>query len=123
MQRISSTVAAGETIILMSPLCCVGNVRRFPPNFFHPNIYPDGEVCLSILCDDEEICGEWAPSLSLKQVLLAIQDLLDDPNPMSPAQNEPNDLFRSNKAKYSAYVPPARASDRPRITALTCFLF
>ena len=25
---------------------------KFPPNFFHPNVYPSGTVCLSILNED-----------------------------------------------------------------------
>lgn len=43
--------------------------HSFPAGFFHPNIYPDGAVCLSILNDDPDLCGDWAPSLSLKQIL------------------------------------------------------
>ncbi len=37
---------------------------RFAPNFFHPNVYPSGTVCLSILNEDED----WKPSISVKQV-------------------------------------------------------
>ena len=34
---------------------------RFRPVLFHPNIYPSGTVCLSILNEDED----WRPNLSL----------------------------------------------------------
>jgi ubiquitin-protein ligase len=37
---------------------------KFPANFFHPNIYPSGTVCLSILNEDED----WKPSITVKQV-------------------------------------------------------
>mmetsp|Transcript_10241 Transcript_10241/g.25982 ORF Transcript_10241/g.25982 Transcript_10241/m.25982 type:complete len:160 (-) Transcript_10241:193-672(-) len=57
---------------------------KFPEKFYHPNIYPSGTVCLSILNEDED----WMPSISVKQILLGIQDLLTEPNPNSPAQTD-----------------------------------
>lgn len=42
---------------------------KFPANFFHPNIYPSGTVCLSILNEDEG----WKPSITVKQILLGVQ--------------------------------------------------
>jgi ubiquitin-conjugating enzyme E2 I len=39
---------------------------KFPANFFHPNIYPSGTVCLSILNEDEG----WLPSITVRQILL-----------------------------------------------------
>eukprot|EP01066_Platyproteum_vivax_P011467 Platyproteum_vivax@DN5208_c0_g1_i2.p1 len=69
---------------------------RFQPVLFHPNVYPSGTVCLSILNEDED----WKPSITIKQILLGIQDLLDNPNPQSPAQAEPFMLFTQNKAEY-----------------------
>eukprot|EP01119_Soliformovum_irregulare_P015299 TRINITY_DN4294_c0_g1_i1.p1 TRINITY_DN4294_c0_g1~~TRINITY_DN4294_c0_g1_i1.p1 ORF type:complete len:160 (-),score=34.90 TRINITY_DN4294_c0_g1_i1:45-524(-) len=83
---------------------------KFPANFFHPNVYPSGTVCLSILNEDED----WKPSISVKQILLGIQDLLNDPNPNSPAQAEAYTLFVTNQGEYtkrvksqtSRYPPP-----------------
>jgi hypothetical protein len=40
---------------------------QFPAGFFHPNIYPSGTVCLSIL--DEE--KDWKPTITVKQVSVA----------------------------------------------------
>ena len=37
---------------------------KFNPVLFHPNIYPSGTVCLSILNEDED----WRPSLTIPQV-------------------------------------------------------
>ena len=34
---------------------------KFSPVLFHPNIYPSGTVCLSILNEDED----WRPSLTI----------------------------------------------------------
>lgn len=55
---------------------------KFPAGFFHPNVFPSGSVCLSILGDD------WKPSVTVTQMLLGIQDLLDTPNELSPAQQD-----------------------------------
>lgn len=42
---------------------------KLPEKFFHPNIYPSGTVCLSILNEDEG----WRPSITVKQILVGIQ--------------------------------------------------
>ena len=57
---------------------------QFVPPLFHPNVYPSGTVCLSILNVEQD----WRPSITLKQILLGIQELLDNPNPNSPAQGK-----------------------------------
>lgn len=41
---------------------------KFSPPLFHPNVYPSGTVCLSIL--DEE--KSWKPAITIKQVFLFI---------------------------------------------------
>jgi ubiquitin-protein ligase len=51
-------------------------------------------VSLSILNEDEA----WKPAITIKQILLGIQDLLDDPNPDSPAQAEAFNLFKKDRA-------------------------
>ena len=67
----------------------------------HPNIYPSGTVCLSILNEEED----WKPSITIKQILLGIQKLLkDEPNINSPAQQEPLTLYRHNKEEYNKTV-------------------
>ena len=66
---------------------------RFDPAIFHPNIYPSGTVCLSLLDEGKD----WKPSISIKQLLMGIQDLLDAPNPEDPAQAEAYQVFMQNK--------------------------
>uniref|UniRef100_A0A7S1FY89 SUMO-conjugating enzyme UBC9 n=1 Tax=Corethron hystrix TaxID=216773 RepID=A0A7S1FY89_9STRA len=73
---------------------------KFTPPLFHPNVYPSGTICLSILNEEEG----WRPAITLKQMVLGIQDLLDDPNPNSPAQSEAYNLYMRNKAEYSRRV-------------------
>ncbi|KAG6820640.1 SUMO conjugating enzyme Hus5 [Arthromyces matolae] len=63
---------------------------KFTPALFHPNVYPSGTVCLSIL--DEE--KSWKPAITIKQILLGIQDLLDDPNVNDPAQSDAYTMFK-----------------------------
>ncbi len=120
----------------------------FPEGFYHPNVYPSGNVCLSILNEDEA----WMPSISVKQILLGIQvcqnatqqirskpagmrsalphfplsslslsfplirsvwrgltsmrhqDLLDTPNPKSPAQTQAYMDFTKDRKQYDAMV-------------------
>lgn len=73
---------------------------KFAPPLFHPNVYPSGTVCLSILNEDED----WRAAITVKQVLIGIQDLLDHPNPNSPAQADAYHLFISNRPEYDQKV-------------------
>ncbi|TPX12249.1 uncharacterized protein E0L32_007135 [Thyridium curvatum] len=73
---------------------------KFVPPLFHPNVYPSGTVCLSILNEDEA----WKPAITIKQILLGVQDLLNDPNPESPAQAEAYNLFKKDKAEYEKRI-------------------
>jgi len=73
---------------------------KFTPPLFHPNVYPSGTVCLSILNEDET----WKPAITVKQILLGVQELLNDPNPESPAQAEAYNLFKKDKAEYEKRI-------------------
>jgi ubiquitin-conjugating enzyme E2 I len=55
---------------------------------------------LSILNEDDG----WRPAITIKQMLLGIQELLNNPNPLSPAQNLAFDCFRSNRAEYDRKI-------------------
>jgi ubiquitin-conjugating enzyme E2 I len=72
----------------------------FEPPLFHPNIFPSGTVCLSILNEDKD----WAPGITVKQVLVGIQDLLNEPNPDDPAQELPYRLFKSDRKAYTQRI-------------------
>eukprot|EP00299_Pterocystis_sp_00344_P009718 c4179_g1_i2.p1 GENE.c4179_g1_i2~~c4179_g1_i2.p1 ORF type:complete len:174 (+),score=25.15 c4179_g1_i2:38-523(+) len=73
---------------------------KFTPPLFHPNVFPSGTVCLSII--DEEL--DWKPAITIRQILLGIQDLLDSANEKSPAQEEPLILYTRNREEYNARV-------------------
>jgi len=72
----------------------------FSPVLFHPNIYPSGTVCLSILNEEKD----WKPSITVKQILLGIQNLLNNPNCNDPAQAEPFQLYMNNRSLYEKKV-------------------
>lgn len=38
---------------------------KFEPPLFHPNVYPSGTVCLSLLDENKD----WRPAITIKQVL------------------------------------------------------
>ncbi|BAM80559.1 Smt3-conjugating enzyme E2 [Cyanidioschyzon merolae strain 10D] len=76
------------------PLC------KFIPPLFHPNVFPSGTVCLSILNEQKG----WRPSISVKAILLGIYELLKEPNPADPAAEEPYKLFVRNRAGFDARV-------------------
>ncbi|KAG5487942.1 hypothetical protein LSCM1_08257 [Leishmania martiniquensis] len=72
----------------------------FTPVLFHPNVYPSGTVCLSILNEEKD----WRPNITIKQILLAIQELLDHPNIKDPAQEEPYRVYMRDIKEYEARV-------------------
>ena len=73
-------------MVMLMHLCLTG---KFDPPLFHPNVYPSGTVCLSLLDEDKD----WRPAVTIKQILLGIQDLLNDPNIRDPAQAEAYTIF------------------------------
>lgn len=86
----------------------------FRPCIFHPNIYPSGKVCLSIL----DSAKDWKPSITLKQVLLGVQDLLDSPNNSDPAQGQASSLLRSDPAGYKNRIRKQAQLRAPSTEAL-----
>jgi ubiquitin-conjugating enzyme E2 I len=75
------------------------------PPLYHPNVYPSGTICLSILNEEtEENKPGWKPSITLKQILLGIQTLLDEPNLDSPAQAEAFNTYKKDRAAYDRKI-------------------
>ncbi|CAP34707.1 Protein CBG16850 [Caenorhabditis briggsae] len=57
------------------PIC------KFTPRIPHPNVFSSGNVCLSTLSSIH-----WDPNMSPLKILFCLQQLLDEPNPESPAK-------------------------------------
>ena len=83
---------------------------KFTSNFPHPNIYPDGKVCISILHEGkdewgyEDISERWNPSHSVNSVLMSILSMLPNPNFESPANVDASVMWRSNWDKYKKII-------------------
>eukprot|EP00911_Craspedida_sp_UC1_P002573 UC1_evm1s1908 len=81
----------------------------FIPPLFHPNVYPSGTVCLSILNAD----ADWRPGITLKQILQGIQELLTAPNIHDPAQREAYEVYVQNRSEYDVRVRAQAKRFRP----------
>lgn len=84
---------------------------RFTTPLFHPNIYPDGRVCISILHppgDDpnmyESSSERWSPVQSVEKILLSVVSMLAEPNDESGANIDACKLWRSDRAKFNEIV-------------------
>uniref|UniRef100_A0A8C7L3R1 Ubiquitin conjugating enzyme E2 I n=1 Tax=Oncorhynchus kisutch TaxID=8019 RepID=A0A8C7L3R1_ONCKI len=86
------------TMNLMNWECAIPG-KKGPP-LFHPNVYPSGTVCLSILEEDKD----WRPAITIKQILLGIQELLNEPNIQDPAQAEAYTIYCQNRVEYEKRV-------------------
>lgn len=76
---------------------------RFLCPMWHPNIFPDGTVCISILHapgDDpmryESAVERWSPVQSVEKILLSVMSMLAAPNDESPANVDAAKQFRDN---------------------------
>ncbi|KAG8831827.1 Ubiquitin-conjugating enzyme E2 7 [Serendipita sp. 400] len=83
---------------------------RFEPPLFHPNVYPDGNVCISILHTGEDRTGyelaseRWSPVQSVEKVILSVISMLAEPNLESGANIDCCKLYRENKPEYERLV-------------------
>ncbi|BEI85838.1 hypothetical protein CcaverHIS002_0601250 [Cutaneotrichosporon cavernicola] len=83
---------------------------KFSPPLFHPNVYPSGTICLSIL--DEE--KSWKPAISIKQIVLGIQDLLQHANIGDPAQIDAYTMYKNNRDQYDSKIRQQAKERRPK---------
>ena len=83
---------------------------KFTSNFPHPNIYPDGKMCISILHDGIDETGyedssiRWSPVQNINSVLMSIISMLNDPNLDSPANVDMTKLWRDNRREYNKLI-------------------
>ncbi|KAF9619254.1 hypothetical protein IFM89_005808 [Coptis chinensis] len=81
--------------------------RKNHPHGFvaKPETAADGSVNLMIWqCSIPGKTGGWRPAITVKQILVGIQDLLDQPNPSDPAQTDGYHLFIQEPVEYKKRV-------------------
>ena len=82
----------------------------FTSPMFHPNIYSDGKMCISILHEGvdefgyESISERWSPSQSVNSILISILSILGDPNFESPANVDACKLWKENFNEYKKII-------------------
>ena len=81
-------------------------------DFWHPNVYPDGKVCISILHEykedqmntQEKLSEKWRPILSVEAVLVSVLSMLDAPNINSPANIDASVQYKDHYKEYKRRI-------------------
>lgn len=83
---------------------------KFETPLFHPNVYENGEVCISILHEGEDQYGyesaaeRWSPVQTPETILLSVISMLSSPNDESPANIEAGKLWREDQKEFKKRV-------------------
>ena len=70
------------------------NVIFEDPIPFHPNVYPNGNICV------DSLQTNWTPTISLDNLIMTLFALLIDPNPNSPVNEYAGKLIKECQNKY-----------------------
>mmetsp|Transcript_25881 Transcript_25881/g.41071 ORF Transcript_25881/g.41071 Transcript_25881/m.41071 type:complete len:192 (-) Transcript_25881:607-1182(-) len=82
------------------------------PGFWHPNVYKDGKVCISILHEakedqfnqQESIDEKWRPILSIEAVIVSVMSMLSEPNFASPANIDASVQWKKEPEVYKKRI-------------------
>jgi len=84
---------------------------RFTTDMWHPNVYPDGRVCISILHtpgDDpngyEKASERWSPVHTVETIMISIISMLSSPNDESPANIDAAKEWREDRDGFKKHV-------------------
>jgi ubiquitin-conjugating enzyme E2 R len=97
---------------------------KFIRKIYHPNIYTDGKICISILHapGEDEQSGElaserWSAVQSVESVLRSILVLLDNPEISSPANVDAGVMYRDDLVQYNQKAKEAVEASKQDIPA------
>lgn len=97
---------------------------KFDRPLWHPNVYANGKLCISILHQpgedamSGEMAGErWSPVQRVESVLISVLSLLDDAECSSPANVDAGVMLRKDPAAYKARVAEDREKSKEDIPA------
>ncbi|KDD73654.1 hypothetical protein H632_c1960p1 [Helicosporidium sp. ATCC 50920] len=79
---------------------------------WHPNVFPDGRVCISILHapgfdplnPQESAAEKWSPVHTVESIVLSIISMLSSPNDESPANIDAAKDWRENRSEFKRKV-------------------
>ncbi|PKS07977.1 hypothetical protein jhhlp_006589 [Lomentospora prolificans] len=98
------------------------------PVIYHPNVYTDGRLCISILHapGEDEMSGEqaserWSPLQGAESVLRSVLLLLDTPEINSPANVDASVTYRDQRDQYDTRARQMAEQSRKNIPAGVVF--
>ncbi|KAJ3020075.1 ubiquitin-conjugating enzyme E2 G1 [Thoreauomyces humboldtii] len=84
---------------------------RFVSQMWHPNVYADGTVCISILHEPgedkygyESAAERWMPVHTVETIVLSVISMLSGPNDESPANAEAAKEWREDPPAFKKRV-------------------
>jgi len=84
---------------------------KFTTEIWHPNVYPTGEVCISILHPPgedeygyEKSAERWLPVHTVESILISVISMLSSPNDESPANVEAAKEWRDQPEVFKKKV-------------------
>ncbi|CAG9480576.1 ubiquitin-conjugating enzyme, putative [Plasmodium vivax] len=85
---------------------------KFTQDMWHPNVFPDGRVCISILHppgvdiynEQEKSEERWRPIWSVEGILVSVISMLNEPNLESPANVDAAVQIKNNLNEYKKKV-------------------
>ena len=107
MALASSSIVAGWRPSVSARARAIPTMK-FQSTMWHPNVYSDGRVCISILHnpgDDamgyESAAERWTPVHTVTTILLSVLSMLSTPNDESPANVEAAIQWRNDIKGYN----------------------
>eukprot|EP01116_Phalansterium_solitarium_P014848 TRINITY_DN32719_c0_g1_i1.p2 TRINITY_DN32719_c0_g1~~TRINITY_DN32719_c0_g1_i1.p2 ORF type:complete len:166 (+),score=19.79 TRINITY_DN32719_c0_g1_i1:87-584(+) len=83
----------------------------FTCDMWHPNVYANGEVCISILHPPgedpnhyEQLSERWSPVQSVEKILISVVSMLAEPNDESGANIDAAKMWRTDRKAFSERV-------------------